>query len=101
MSTIVVTHTDDSQLTLHTCGPCGSHVWEREGVALDRDAVLGVVRERIADGVPRKVPAPRTRRLTMPLRVEVEPQALEPSAESRTQEMRALLAGFTVQGQSR
>ncbi len=43
-----------STLALYTCGHCGSHIWSRDGVELDRDAVLDTVRDRIAEG-----PAPR------------------------------------------
>ena len=37
-----------STLALHTCSHCGLHTWLRDGLALDRDAVLNVVRDRIA-----------------------------------------------------
>ena len=37
-----------STLALHTCSHCGRHEWQRDGLALDRDAVLEVVRDRIA-----------------------------------------------------
>ncbi len=98
MTSIVVTHEDASHLTLHTCSCCGAHVWERDGVALDREAVLGVVRERIADGIPRTVPAPRRRQVTLPLRVEIDLDAARAEARGTRQERRDLLAGFTVQG---
>ncbi len=101
MTTIVVTHADASQLTLRTCSACGDHVWEQEGVVLDRAAVLGIVRERISEGVPRKVPAPRSRRVTLPLRVELDPPVADVGAVSRTQEIREMLAGFTIQGKPR
>lgn len=97
MTTIVVTHEDASRLTLHTCSCCGGHVWERDGTVLDREAVLGIVRERIADGTPRKVPAPR-RQVTLPLRVEIDLDAARARERSTSQERRDLLAGFTVQG---
>lgn len=48
-----------STLALRTCGHCGSHTWQRDGVALDRDAVLDVVRDRIAEGPAPWVPRPR------------------------------------------
>jgi len=75
-----------STLALHSCAGCGRHTWERDGVELDRDAVLGVVRERIAEGPPKRVPLPR------------RPRAAAPKAVDR----RALdvrLAGFSILGQ--
>ncbi len=41
-----------STLTLSTCSTCGRHVWERDGQVLERDAVLAVVRDRVASGAP-------------------------------------------------
>lgn len=62
MSTIEVTSplaAPGATLALHTCSSCGLHVWEREGQVLDKDAVLGVVKDRIAEGPAPRVPAPR------------------------------------------
>ena len=39
-----------STLALQSCASCGSHIWQRDGETLDRDAVLDIVRERIAEG---------------------------------------------------
>lgn len=39
-----------STLALQSCSACGSHIWQRDGQTLDRDAVLDIVRERIAEG---------------------------------------------------
>lgn len=58
MSSIEVTSsraTGSSTLALWTCSACGRHIWQRDGVELDRSAVLDVVRDRIAEG-----PIPRT-----------------------------------------
>lgn len=48
-----------STLALYTCGHCGRHVWQRDGVELDRTAVLEVVRDRIAEGPIVRMPQPR------------------------------------------
>ncbi|MCU1593306.1 MAG: hypothetical protein JWO12_698 [Frankiales bacterium] len=48
-----------STLALYTCGHCGSHTWQRDGQPLDRDAVLDVVRDRIAEGPIPRMPRPR------------------------------------------
>lgn len=78
-------------LTLHTCSACGAHRWERDGVALDRDAVLGVVRDRLAEGPAPRVPRPRTAR----------PRATPTSVpQARTIDIREQLARFTVHGES-
>jgi hypothetical protein len=76
-------------LTLHTCSTCGTHRWERDGVALDRDAVLGVVRDRLAEGPAPRVPKPRT------ARARPAPTALP---QARTIDIREQLARFTVHG---
>jgi hypothetical protein len=65
MSTIEVTspHGEGiATLTLHTCPACGRHAWERGGDVLDRSTVLGVVRDRIAEGPASRVPRPRKAR---------------------------------------
>jgi hypothetical protein len=49
-------------LALQTCSACGRHVWHRDGVVLDREAVLEIVRERIAEGPTPRVPRPRSPR---------------------------------------
>jgi hypothetical protein len=49
-------------LALQTCSACGRHVWHRDGVILDREAVLEIVRERIAEGPAARVPRPRNPR---------------------------------------
>jgi len=62
MTTIEVTSTlaaPAAKLALHTCSGCGRHVWERDGVELDRVAVLGIVRDRIAEGPAARVPRQR------------------------------------------
>ncbi len=62
MSTIEVTSplaAPGATLALHTCSSCGLHIWEREGQVLDHDAVLGIVRDRIAEGPAPRVPTPR------------------------------------------
>ena len=40
-------------LVLDTCAACGGHAWARDGVPLDRDGVLDVVRARLAETPPR------------------------------------------------
>ncbi len=62
MSAIEVTNPHDvdaARLALHSCASCGRHVWVRDGVPLDRDDVLSVVRERIAETPRQPVPPPR------------------------------------------
>jgi hypothetical protein len=49
-------------LTLLTCSACGRHVWLRDGRELDRDDVLTIVRDRIAEGPIPRVPRPRAAR---------------------------------------
>ncbi len=80
---------DSATLTLHTCSTCGTHRWERDGLPLDRDAVLGVVRERLAEGPASRVPKPRTPR------ARPVPTAVP---EARTIDIREQLARFTVHG---
>lgn len=62
MSSIQVTQPVDASvatLALHTCTSCGRHVWERDGVELDRASVLAIVRDRIAEGPAPRIPRPR------------------------------------------
>ena len=49
-------------LGLLTCSSCGRHVWLRDGQVLDRDDVLAIVRDRIAEGPVARVPRPRSPR---------------------------------------
>lgn len=58
--------TPDSTLALHTCAGCGRHLWERDGVELDRAALLGIVRDRIAEGPAPRVPRSRGHREAPP-----------------------------------
>lgn len=44
-------------LSLQTCSLCGRHVWHRDGEVLNRDAVIAIVRDRMAE--PPAVPSPR------------------------------------------
>ncbi len=84
MTTIQVTQPQSegsATLTLHTCSACGSHVWEREGERLDRGSLLGVVRERLAEGPAPRVPAPRAARPTRVVLPDAAPSAPKPSAE--------------------
>jgi hypothetical protein len=48
-----------SKLSLETCSSCGRHVWQRDGQDLDRDEVLAIVRDRVAEGPTARVPRPR------------------------------------------
>lgn len=79
-------------LTLHTCSACGAHRWERDGVALQRAEVIEVVRARLAEGPPPRVPRPRAARPARPAAPAVPPPA------PRTIDVRDKLAGFTVHG---
>ena len=78
-------------LALYTCSGCGRHVWERNGVELDRSAVLDVVRDRISEG-----PAPRVPRARKPRTAPVMVPTAVPEQERR--EMRERLAAFEVHG---
>lgn len=51
-----------SVLSLYSCGGCGRHLWERDGQPLQRNEVLQVVKERLAEGPAPRVPKPRSRR---------------------------------------
>lgn len=75
-----------STLALHTCSGCGHHVWERDGVELDRAGVLGVVRDRVAEGPAPRVPRPRKTRAGA-------------VATRDRRDLQARLAGFSVLGQ--
>lgn len=75
-----------SSLALHSCAGCGRHAWERDGVELDRDAVLGVVRERIAEVPPKRVLLPRRPRIAAPKAVD-------------RRELDVRLASFSIPGQ--
>lgn len=61
-----------STLALHTCSHCGAHVWQRDGVTLERDAVLDVVRDRIAEGPIPRVPRQRKPRPSRARQVDTD-----------------------------
>ena len=75
-------------LALHTCSACGRHLWVREDEVLDRGAVLGIVRERIAEGPAPRVPRQRKSRAQQPA----------VPAQMSSVDVRERLAGFTVHG---
>lgn len=79
-------------LSLFTCSTCGTHRWERDGVALDRAEVIDVVRARLAQGPAPRVPRPRAARPPRPA-----PPAV-PAPAPRTIDVRDQLARFTVHG---
>lgn len=79
-------------LSLFTCSTCGTHRWERDGVALDRAEVIDVVRARLAEGPAPRVPRPRAARPPRPAAPAVPPPA------PRTIDVREQLARFTVHG---
>lgn len=61
-----------SKLSLETCSACGRHVWQRDGHDLDRDEVLAIVRDRVAEGPAPRMPSPRKPR---PSRAKVLPDS--------------------------
>lgn len=84
MTTIQVTQPQaegSATLTLRTCSACGSHLWERDGERLDRGGLLGVVRERLAEGPAPRVPTPRAARPTRVTLPDAGPTVPRPSAE--------------------
>lgn len=94
MSTISVTDAD-SELSLVSCSSCSRHAWVRDGQLLDRDEMLAVVRQRLAE-----VPRPRGGRpkgsgARQPARAEVDP-VVQQARQRRVEEMRAMLQGFAV-----
>ena len=99
MTTIEVTQAigDGVTLALHTCASCGRHVWERDGVELDRTEVLDVVQSRIAEGPAARVPGPR------PARAARTPAASRagPSTSDVTATPPPRLAEFIVHGTPR
>ncbi|MGB8649062.1 MAG: hypothetical protein WCD35_00225 [Mycobacteriales bacterium] len=87
MSAIQVTATESGpSLALYSCAACGRHVWERDGKLVERDEVLGAVKERAAEARPRGIPLPRPPRNVAPQRAAV------PS------DVRERLARFQVHG---
>lgn len=97
MVTIQVTRRVDDActLTLHTCSSCGRHVWERDGVVLERAEVLDVVQARIAEGPAARVPGPRKVRASR-ARVSLEAEPVVPPPPPAVPPAR--LAEFVVHG---
>lgn len=104
MSSIEVTSplaAPNATLTLHTCSSCGRHVWERDGQVVDRDSIVDAVKERVAEGKPRR--APRTPGLSVErgtprpraVRKPTPPTTGPPPPPADVQER---LKGFTVHG---
>ncbi len=97
MSVIEVTSpldVDAAQLALHSCASCGRHLWVRDGVPLDRDDVLSVVRDRIAE-TPRQLVPPERGPSQAPTLASAPGQAVLSTHRVDLQER---LSAFTLHG---
>ena len=100
MTTIEVTRRldDACTLTLHTCSSCGRHVWERDGLVLERAEILGVVQERVAEGSAARAASPRKVRASR-ARVKLEAEPVVPPPPPAVPPAR--LAEFVIHGAPR
>ncbi len=100
MSTISVTDAT-SELSLVSCAACSRHAWLRDGELLDREAMLAAVRDRLAEAPRPKGGRPRgsgTKRTPVARARVTDLQQAE--RLRRAQEMRGMLRGFSVLGQT-
>ena len=75
------------ELRLHSCPACGRHAWRDRDRVLDRAEVLASLRPKKERAAPRRVELDRP-----------APAAAPPAPVDRRDELRTMLSGFTVHG---